>query len=62
MKKYIILLFIVIVGFSVNDVHKEFITLNWGKIDLANDINPNKFDLSFENANYLGDENSLPVY
>jgi len=62
MKKYIFLLFIIVVGFSVNDVQKEFITLNWKKIDTQEALAAFRFDLSFENAEFSNSENSLPIY
>ena len=62
MKKYIFLLFIIVVGFSVNDVQKEFITLNWKKIDNPELFNNYSFDVGFEGAEYADTENAFPVY
>ena len=61
MNKYILLLFIVLVGFAVSDVHKEVVVLNWQE-------NPGemKGDVleSFQNADLSGDlaHLQLPVY
>lgn len=59
MKKYIFLLFVVIVGFSANDVQKEIITLDWtetsGRIE-------NGALVFFENADFLDHGTELPLY
>lgn len=59
MKKYILLLFIIVVGFSVNDVKKEIITLEWTETVGAVD---NDAFVFFENTDLQKAENVLPVY
>lgn len=59
MKKYLLLLFIVIVGFSVDDVRKEIITLEWaetaGKLE-------NEALIFFENVDSREFKSELPIY
>jgi hypothetical protein len=59
MKKYIFLLFVVIVGFSANDVQKEIIMLEWketsGQIE-------NDALVFFENSDFLESGTELPLY
>ncbi len=59
MKKYILLLFVVIVGFSIDDVQKEIITLEWtetvGLVDKGALVH-------FENASLSESSLELPVY
>ncbi len=59
MKKYIFLLFVIVVGFSVDDVQKEIITLEWSdKTGLAE----GDAFVSFENTNLTDSPHELPVY
>ncbi|MBT3383545.1 MAG: type IX secretion system sortase PorU [Prolixibacteraceae bacterium] len=62
MKKYIFLLFIIIVGFSVNDVQKDFITLNWEIPANLNSSDKNKIAFTFENAVFPDVNSSIPVF
>lgn len=62
MKKYLFLLFIIIVGFSVDDVQKEFVNLNWQLMDSASNKESNEVVLNFENAQFPIPGSSIPVY
>lgn len=61
MNKYLLLLFVVLVGFAVSDVHNEIIVLNWQENPGSSDGEVLEF---FENADMSGDmaHLSLPVY
>ena len=61
MNKYILLLFVVLVGFAVSDVHNEVIVLNWQENTGNRDGDVLEF---FENADMSGDlaHLALPVY
>ena len=61
MNKYLLLLFVVLVGFAVSDVHNEIIVLNWQENPGSSDGEVLDF---FENADMSGDmaHLSLPVY
>ncbi len=59
MKKYIFLLFVVIVGFTVADVQNEIITLGWTNQTGETENNTLVF---FENADFPASSNELPVY
>ncbi|WP_346856519.1 type IX secretion system sortase PorU [uncultured Draconibacterium sp.] len=59
MKKYIFLLFVILVGFSVDDVQKEIITLKWSE---STGLAEGDAFVSFENANLIDSPNELPVY
>ena len=62
MKKFTFLLFILVVGFTINDVQKEIIILNWQFIDNP-DINATENNnFSFDNAVFIDEVNSLPVF
>ncbi|NQU55043.1 MAG: type IX secretion system sortase PorU [Bacteroidetes bacterium] len=58
MRKYIFLLFIIVVGFSVSDVQKEQITLNW----VINLDNPEQPVITFENAFFDDNEPFIPIF
>ncbi len=62
MKKYLFLLFIVIVGFTVGDVQKEFIALNWDKTAMSENGVQVYSDLNFEDAGFPDAESIIPVY
>lgn len=63
MKKYIVLVFIIIVvAFTVNDVQKEFITLNWQEQNNLNLLESENLMPVFENAGFSEDEFHIPVY
>jgi len=61
MNKYILLFFVVLVGFAVSDVHNETIFLEWKENPGRVDGNVLEF---FENADFKGDLGrlALPVY
>jgi len=59
MKKYIFLLFVAIVGFTVDDVQNEIITLEW--TNQAGETE-NSALVFFENADFPASTNELPVY
>ena len=59
MKKYIFLLFVILVGFSVDDVQKEIITLEWSE---STGLAEGDAFVSFENANLIDSPYELPVY
>ncbi|MDO8951104.1 MAG: type IX secretion system sortase PorU [Draconibacterium sp.] len=62
MKKYLILLFIVVVGFTVGDVQKEFIVLNWDKtVNIENGVQVYT-ELNFADAGFPDAESMIPVY
>jgi hypothetical protein len=62
MKKYLFLLFIIVAGFTVEDVQKEFIVLKWNEISNAEDGIPVYSELNFENAGFPNPESIIPVY
>jgi len=62
MKRFLILLFVVIVGFSINDVQKESITINWIGIDNPDSQDGKSFMLNFENASFSDAELPIPIY
>lgn len=61
MNKYILLLFVIIVGFTVSDVQKEFIELSWQE---NSGIIENNARVFFRNSDFLEGEtqSELPVY
>lgn len=62
MRKFLYLLFIVIVGFTSSDIQREIITIRWDdsvfvkSSDVENDL------LRFDGADYSGFGNKIPVY
>ncbi len=62
MKRFLILLIIVIVGFSVNDVQKEYITLDWINVSDAENEEFKDVVLNFKDASFLNDELPIPIY
>lgn len=62
MKKYTFLLFLFIVGFTINDVQKEFIAISWEISDDVNNVNTEGTLISFENAAFPTPGSLLPVY
>ena len=62
MKKYLFLLFIIIVGFTSGDVQKEFIILNWNDILISERGISVCRELNFENAGFPDSENNIPVF
>jgi len=62
MKKYLFLLFIVVVGFTVGDVQKEFIVLKWDKsVNTENGVQVYT-ELNFADAGFRDAESMIPVY
>lgn len=62
MKKFLILLSIIVVGFSVNDVQKELIVLNWTEVEESGSEGGAAILFNFENACFPDAELPLPVY
>ena len=62
MKKYIFLLFIIVVGFTVEDVQKEFVVLNWDKTAMNESGVQVYSELNFDDAGFPDPESMLPVY
>ena len=62
MKRFLILLSIVIVGFSVSDVQKETIVLNWMSLEMSDSEYDVEGILNFENASFSNDEIPIPIY
>ena len=62
MKKYLFLVFIIVVGFTAGDVQKEFIVLKWDKTAIAENGVPVYKELNFEDAGFADPESNLPVY
>ena len=62
MKRYFFILSLFVLGFSINDVHKEIITIDW-KIPVNLDKNSfSNEELTFEGADYYPEVNSLPYF
>ena len=62
MKKYIFLLFIIVVGFTAGDVQKESIVLYWNDALISENGVSVCRELNFENAGFPDAETNLPVY
>ena len=62
MKKYLFLLSIVFVGFTVGDVQKEFIVLNWDKTVITENGVQVYTELNFADAGFPDAESIIPVY
>ncbi len=62
MKKYLFLLFIIVVGFAVEDVQKEFISLNWKETSITAEDIPVYAELNFENADFPVPGSLVPYY
>ena len=62
MKRLLFLLFIIIVGFSVNDVRKEHIVLNWESANSLQIAKERGIPYCFDGAVFAGFDESLPVY
>ena len=62
MKKYLFLLFIVVVGFTVGDVQKEFIVLKWDKTVITENGVQVYTELNFPDAGFPDAESIIPVY
>ena len=62
MNKYLLLIFILIAGFSSSDVKKELIILNWDDSIFSNVDELKRFKLAFENAEFTTPENKIPIY
>lgn len=62
MKKYLILLFIIVAGFTDGDVQKELVVLNWNKSVYTGRENQNKPELYFEGADFVDAASAIPVF
>lgn len=62
MKRYIFLLFIIMVGFTAGDVQKELIVLHWNDVLISEKGISVCKELNFENAGFPDAETNLPVY
>ncbi|HKI88161.1 MAG TPA: type IX secretion system sortase PorU [Draconibacterium sp.] len=62
MKKYTFLLFLFIVGFTINDVQKEFIVISWKISNNSDENNPGGTVITFDNAAFPYAGSALPVY
>src|SRR6056297_1913059 len=62
MNKYLFFLLIVLFSFSANDVRREFISLDWQKIEFTGLNTENSLGLSFENAVYPNSPQSMVPY
>ena len=62
MKIFAILVFITFIGFTVGDVQKELIVLQWNDISVVENGNTVCKELNFENAGFPDAENNLPVF
>ena len=62
MKKYLILLFIIVVGFSEGDVQKKLIILHWNDTELFEGGVSVLKELNFDNAGYPDPGTKIPVY
>ncbi|MEZ5105400.1 MAG: type IX secretion system sortase PorU [Draconibacterium sp.] len=62
MKKFLFLLFIVIAGFTLNDVQSELIVLDWNKSIFIENSNVKIADLIFENPELAKTDLDLPVF
>ena len=62
MKKYLFLLFILIVGFTGGDVQKERIVLEWNNSDIKENGVSVYNELNFKDAGFPDPESDLPVF
>lgn len=62
MKKYLFLLFIIIVGFTAGDVQKEFVVLQWENNAVFENGTPVYSELNFKDAGFPDAESAVPVY
>jgi len=62
MKKYLFLLFIIVVGFTGGDVQKEWIVLKWNDLKIVENGVSVFSELNFEDAGFPDAEANLPVF
>ena len=62
MKKYIFLLFIIIVGFTVGDVQKELIVLEWNDIMVFENGDSVCNELNFDDAGFPDSETQYSCF
>ncbi len=62
MKRLLFLLFIIIVGFSVNDVQQEHVVLNWESANSLQIAKEMGIPYCFEGAAFAGSDELLPVF
>ncbi len=62
MKRFVFLLFIVVTGFTGGDSRKEFFTLNWIDVHIAENGAPVLRELNFEGAGFPDAETNIPVF
>jgi len=62
MKRYLFLLFIIVIGFSVSDVQKEFVNLDWQTLDSASNKSFGEIILNFEGAHFPVSDSPFPIY
>lgn len=62
MKKYLFLLFIIVVGFTDGDVQKEQIVLTWNDSQIVENGSRVFAELNFEDAGFPDSESDLPVF
>jgi len=62
MKKYLFLLFIIVVGFTEGDVQKEWIVLKWDDSQIVENGASVYAELNFEDAGFPDPVTNLPVF
>lgn len=62
MKRFIFLLFIIVVGFTGGDVQKELVVLKWNDSQIVENGITVCEELNFENAAFPDFEAKLPVF
>ncbi len=62
MKKYTLLLFLFIVGFSINDVQREFIAIQWEIYNIPEEAKLPGVIITFNDAVFPNAGSALPVY
>jgi len=62
MKKYLFLLFIIVVGFTGGDVKKEQIVLEWNDLQIEENGSTVIAELNFKDAGFPDPEANLPVF
>mgnify|MGYP000991417408 CR=1 FL=1 len=62
MKRILFLLFVIVVGFTVKDVQKEFVVLSWSEVKMSDNELDGGFFMNFEGAGFTESEIPLPIY
>ena len=62
MKKYVFLLFIIVVGFTGGDVQKKLIVLKWNDVIISENGDSVCKDLNFDDAAFPDSETNIPVF